>query len=74
MAKIEIFKLQVPLVTTDPEPKALIYNEDRSAEGMFPVTSDILELMDGEAKIFIYGQYEEDGTVTLIGNAPWQEW
>ncbi len=77
----QIFKVQLPIVTTDPSPKALVYNEDRSIYTKVAITAELLEDFTeavespggGPAKTFWYGelvgtqfQFEEP--------APWQEW
>lgn len=69
-----IVKVQTPLVTTEPEPRALVYNEDRSYEGWIQLTVDLLELMGPEPKKFFYASVDEDGILTIAGNAPWQTW
>jgi hypothetical protein len=47
-----IVKLQLPLVTTEPVPLALIYNEDRSYQVQVPVTAEIKRKMKGDVKAF----------------------
>lgn len=71
--KLEVFKVQVPLTTNDPQPKALIYNKDRSYEGLIPVTDEIRKMMDNEPKRFFWGHVEGDA-LTIDANAPWQNW
>jgi len=35
--KPTVFKIQTPIVSNDPDPKAFVYNEDRSWEGAVPI-------------------------------------
>jgi hypothetical protein len=75
MTKQQIFKVQVPIATNEPEPQALIYNEDRSKEFWMPLTQQILDFMDGEFKKFVYGSVDyKHNTFTIDSDAPWQEW
>ena len=69
----EIFKIQLPIRTTEPVPKALIYNEDRSIEEIFPASSFKSLFENGEMKIFHYGELI-DGTLNINHRAPNQEW
>lgn len=71
---MEIFKIQIPLSTNERTPKALAYNKDRSKEGMFPVTNELLELCDGAVKIFVKGTMESDGKINIKEIADWQDW
>lgn len=57
--KTGIFKVQVPLMTTDPEPCAYLYNESRSIYFYTPVTKYILRLMNGEFKKFFELEYSK---------------
>ena len=73
--KTEIWKVQRPIVTNDPEPQVLIYNEDRSRQGSVPLTAEIAQLFnDDEYKIFIHGTIAEDGQIEFEEPAEWQEW
>ena len=83
MAK-EIFKLQRPLVSTEPQVMVMIYNEDRSKEGFLPATPEVLDLFPEEPiweeglqvdpyKIFVYGTFHY-GEIDIVEIAPWQDW
>ena len=67
----EIFKIQIPLFG---EPKALIYNKDKSFLGFIPVTAEVGKVMCDEFKKFVFGKRLESGIVEIEGVAPWQEW
>jgi hypothetical protein len=76
-----IVKVQIPLVTTERKPWALIYNSDRSVEEMFPITCGLLKRLDSQPKSFWYAKYAPDPggrpgefRLHLLRKAPWQEW
>ena len=68
-----IFKVQVPLVTNDPNPQALIYDKKREEDHFVPVTEWLLAQMQGQPKLYFYG-YIDGETVVLTEIAPWQDW
>lgn len=69
----EIFKVQLPITSTDPNPSALIYNEDRSFYEL-PHRSLVEHLFgENEVKIFVYGELI-DNALHLEDRAPYQEW
>lgn len=47
-----IVKMQVPLMSSDPEAQALVYNEDRDVEMFLEITPKIKKLMGTEHKKF----------------------
>lgn len=68
-----IFKVQIPIATNEPEPKALIYNKHRTIEGMIPVTPDLVKTMNGDYKAYFTGQFKK-GTLTLGDRVEDQDW
>lgn len=80
MKKSQIFKIQVPLFTSDQEPKALVYNEDRSIINQFPITKGLMKLMRGELKQFWHCDLIPDPKVKgafqiqMDRKAKWQDW
>ena len=73
--KTEIWKLQRPVFTNQPTSMVLMYNEDRSKEGSFPMTPEVLDLFDDdEYKMFVHGTISKDGQIEFEGEAEWQEW
>ncbi len=71
MAK-QIFKVQKPLATNDPQPKALVYNEDRSVEIMIPMPelpNRVSNRLVDRPKAYFYGVATETG-VDFTGDAP----
>lgn len=71
-SKLHIVKVQVPLMTTEPEAKALIYNKSRTFEVYVPV-DNVIKKMGGDFKKFFYVKFKTKG-FELHGEAPWQEW
>lgn len=76
---VAIFKVQIPIETNEPDPKALAYNVDKSREYFVPITDALLALYpkrgdwERRYKQFVYGRL--DGTIFVIeGKAPWQVW
>lgn len=72
-----IVKVQLPLVTNDPDPCALIYNASRSVEYMAPLSEpfgkDLIRIMRGRPKAFFHAKLV--GTILHIGDeAPWRRW
>jgi hypothetical protein len=54
-----IVKVQLPLMTDEEVPQALIYNEDRSVQFQVPVTDHILKGMDGRFKRYFEAARDE---------------
>ena len=75
---LEIFKVQLPLMTTDPEPKALAYNRTESCMFDITVSKELVKRFHGETKLFFWITWTErkDGSIGVDMNheAPWQEW
>jgi hypothetical protein len=78
--RIFIVKVQLPIVTSEPAPMALIYNRDRSVGNMVPVTAKLRRLVRDELKSFWFAHLIPDPNqlgaflVSLARPAPWQEW
>lgn len=79
--KPEIFKIQLPLVVggirvkNEDAPSALIYNKRRNINSMIPATKALIELFNGEKKIYIKGRYDnKTGKVHIDDFAENQEW
>ena len=68
-----IVKVQVPLLTNEKIPKALIYNADRSFEMQVPA-ADVLEAMGTKKKAFFNAAVIEDGTLEIHDEVEWQTW
>lgn len=72
--KTEIYKVQLPLASNEVPPLALVYNERRNHEGLFPITDDLRNIMKGRPKAFFYGQMQPDGKILFGKEAEWQYW
>ena len=60
---MEIFKIQLPLASNEPDPPALIYNESRSIERKIRVDQIEDLFAQGETRIYIEGTVNEDGEI-----------
>lgn len=73
-----IVKVQVPININEETLLALVHNKNKSFLTQVLITSDILNFMCGEYKLFFYAKTikETDGRETLIleCEAPWQDW
>ena len=73
-----IVKVQIPIAASDgEEAMVLIYNEDRTKEGMISLTAkqfrELGQAMEGEPKAFFWA-YLKNKHITLEEPAPWQSW
>jgi hypothetical protein len=68
-----IVKVQMPLMTNESIPQALIYSENHEIY----VTTDAVdfrEVMGDRPKAFFQAKVLEDGTLEIGDEAEWQEW
>lgn len=54
-----ILKIQRPIVTTEPAPLMLIYNQDRSIDETLPMTEELFSLFGDEYKLYIEAEIVE---------------
>lgn len=70
-----IVKVQIPVVTNDPNAMALVYNEDRSFDVFMPITKDLKKAMGDNKKQYFHAEYDKKNNNTILkGKAPWQSW
>lgn len=70
-----IVKIQRPLGSTDPEPKYLVYSQDRSIYALLPDVPAVAALFRGGAmKVYHHAELEFDGTLRIEQRAPDQDW
>ncbi len=70
-----IYKVQVPLASSEKSPPALVYDEQRKKQIFMPVTDELLEFMDGEPKKFVFGAVNrKTDNFEIHKEAPWQRW
>ncbi len=70
----EIFKMQRPLVTNDPEPKILVYNERRTWQGEIPDDIQYNELFQGKAKVYVIAGPDVNGALIIHCAISDQNW
>ena len=68
-----VVKIQLPLVSSEAEPKALIYNEDQSLHTMMPV-SDLLRTVIGDELKAFFEVTIKDGNLVLEERLEGQGW
>ncbi len=78
MAKRIIVKVQLPIVSNDPDVGVLVYNKSRSVMQELPLRSkkemkQLVKLIGDEMKGYFYAEVEGTGLI-LKGEAPWQSW
>jgi hypothetical protein len=79
MPRIEVYKLQRPIVTNDPEPKMFCYNQSRSSTFELPITDELNALFDrnpqviAHFKTYVFASIKGT-TLNILGKAPWQTW
>lgn len=71
-----IFKIQIPLVSSEANPSALAYPKTRNPDVYIPVTLELLKKMKGRPKAFFYCNYfsGQGDRLEIIKEAPWQKW
>lgn len=57
-----VVKIQLPIAGD--LSKALIYNEDRSINFLWPV-EDVQDIMDGRPKVYFFATIDQEGVVTI---------
>lgn len=60
--KVQVFKIQRPLAGA---PMCFVYNEDRSYEGQFPMTDDILPIFRENLKVYVKAEVNSDGRLDI---------
>lgn len=68
-----IVKVQLPIVTNDPNPQALVYDRYRRLCQHMPITKELLAAMGGEFKRY-FCAYMEGTELHLDGQAGEQSW
>ena len=68
-----ILKVQIPIMSSDPNPDAMIYNEDRSILTLVPTEAVKSYFKPQQYKVFVFGEMK--GTLLHLGElAPEQDW
>lgn len=74
-----IVKVQLPIVSTDPDVGVLVYNEDRSIMAELPMRSIkeaeiLIQVLEDFPKGYFWAKLDDKGGIILVDEAPWQEW
>ena len=72
-----IIKVQIPIMTNEPEPLALAYNQDRSVFVMIPqedLPPAVLQIAGRTGKGYFHAEISDDHKLMIGKEAPWQEW
>lgn len=68
-----IFKIQRSLFPPDAD--CLVYNEDRSVQGQFPVTKEMRDFMGDDMKVYVRGVWrKKDGKLEIDERLEDQNW
>jgi len=78
-SKKEIFKMQRPLFSNDPDAKTLIYNEDRSVLQYLDMDDDLLQSLFGdEMKVYamckVNKRRKKIELEYVLDEEDWPEW
>lgn len=71
--KEHIVKIQMPVMSSESDPSALLYNKSRSFEVQIPA-SQLKSKMKDSYKKFFYVKFKKPSGFTLLEEAPWQDW
>jgi len=72
--RIVIVKVQIPLaITDDPDPKALVYDENRDVYGVAPIEGALRKAMGDREKGYFFAQ-SKGKALRLYGRAANQDW
>lgn len=69
-----VWKVQKPLGSNDPIPKALFYNKTREYQGFMEYNDGLQRLFGDDLKQYWYGTYYSDGTLELKEQVEEQPW
>ena len=72
--KQEVFKIQVPLHSSEENPPLLVYNRSRSIYFQLSVTEELRALTAGKAKIYVLGYIDENQIFQIIHRIKDQRW
>jgi hypothetical protein len=56
-----ILKLQMPIYSSEEEPKIYAYNRDKSFQGYMSITEDLRNLFNSRMKIYVDAEINEHG-------------
>lgn len=74
----QIFKIQRPIVSSEPESAMLLYNKDKSSVAEVPNnehTQELFEMGEDEFKCFaVFDVDDELYEIKYLRRAEWQDW
>lgn len=72
--KQEVFKIQVPLHSSEENPQLLVYNRSRSIYFQLDMTDSLKNLTAGKTKIYVLGYIGEDQIFQIVNTVKDQRW
>lgn len=72
--KQEVFKIQVPLHSSEENPPLLVYNRSRSIYFQLGMTDELRALTAGKAKVYVLGYIDENQIFQIINKVKDQRW
>lgn len=72
--KQEVFKVQVPLHSSEPNPPVLVYNRSRSIYFTLGMTEQIKQLCGNKYKIYVLGYIDDNDVFQIISKVKEQRW
>ena len=70
----EVFKIQVPLQSSEENPPLLIYNRSRSIFFQMNITEGLQELIGDDSKIYVLGYIDGNNVFQIIRKVESQRW
>lgn len=72
--KQEVFKIQVPLHSTEENPLLLVYNRSRSIYFQMGMTPEVEKLTAGKTKVYVLGYIDKDQIFQIVNTVKDQRW
>lgn len=72
--KQEVFKIQVPLHSSEENPPLLVYNRSRSVYFQLDMTDELRALTTGKAKIYVLGYIDGNQIFQIMNKVKDQRW
>ena len=70
---IDIFKIQLPIVSSEMEPQAFIYNKDKRIMLELPVSQVLSHFKGDELKVYVLAEPTING-LEIIKRVQYQDW
>lgn len=70
-----IVKVQLPLISSEKDPEAMIYDRNRAHVGQIPITAELTKAMGKDVKAFFRATYNnKTGIINLYERVPDKNW